>query len=209
MKAGFERMASAISSSASIARDPDVSHRIGLAPKLTTNPRRRPAEENRKAVRKHSLPPMPLTISQAKVRQYLERLVGKGRLLVPLVHADEAVAFAARWNVDEGESCGPCCNAESFKFDILGPPHSPWNKSASRVFCDSYIKFYNLPSTHAVIMDVENSFFLRLKTLKQKFKSSRLLADQQETVRARARRYQRKSQVCSQLMIHLSSLISR
>src|SRR5262249_32303144 len=84
--------------------------------------------------------------------------------------------------------------------------HSPWNKSASHVFSKSYIKYYNLPSTPAVVVDVEDAFFTRLKTLKQKIKVSRLTMGIATSERARARRYQRKTQVCSRYTFHFSSL---
>jgi len=134
--------------------------------------------------------------SQATIRGHLERLVGKNRLLQPLVDQDEAAAFAARWNMVGEDSCRPCCDADSFRFDILGLPHSPWNKSASRVFRDSYIDYYNLPSTTAVMLDVEDSFFTCLKTLKRSYRASRLLLGQRLNVSSKTRRYQRKSQVC-------------
>jgi len=155
---------------------------------------------NKKAVRDTSLlfwiSERP-TRAQFTIREHFERLVGKPRLLQPLVNQDEAVSFAAQWNAIGGDSCQPCCDADSFRFDILGPPHSPWNKSASRVFRDSYIDYYNLPSTTAVMMDVEDSFFVRLRTLKRSYNASRLMLDQRRSVSSKARRYQRKAQVCS------------
>lgn len=136
---------------------------------------------------------------QSAVREHLIRLVGKDRLLTPLVIRAQAIAFAAAWNIDNGESCGPCCTADDFRFDIEGPAHSPWNMSACRVFCADYIEHHKLPSTANIMKDIEHSFYTRLKTLRRKYVLHLLQQDRQAAVARKNRRYQRKSRVRSSL----------
>jgi len=136
---------------------------------------------------------------KSAVREHLERLVGKDRLLTPLVTRVQAVAFAAAWNLDKGESCDDCCTADNFRFDIEGPAHSPWNMAACRVFCADYMKYHKLPSTANITKDIERSFYTRLKTLRRKYVLHLSQPDRQAIVTRENRRHQRKSRVRSSL----------
>ncbi|KAF8237982.1 hypothetical protein L208DRAFT_1244625 [Tricholoma matsutake] len=91
-----------------------------------------------------------------------------------MVTQQEATLFAAEWNIDEGESSHPCCDVSHFRFDILGMPHSPWNRSAARVFCADLIMDRDLPSTPDIMESVMESFYTRLKMLKRDYRLSLL-----------------------------------
>ncbi|KAF8229290.1 hypothetical protein L208DRAFT_1287236 [Tricholoma matsutake] len=116
-----------------------------------------------------------------------------------MVTQQEAALFAAEWNIDEGESSCPCCDASHFRFDILRMPHSPWNRSAARVFCDDLIMDRDLPSTPDIMESVMESFYMRLKTLKRDYKLS-LLQPAERLISARDTRcHQQKYNIAAQL----------
>jgi hypothetical protein len=130
------------------------------------------------------------------LRKHLTELVGKDRLLIPLVTNEQAAAFEALWNVDHGGSCSSCCSAHDFRFDILGAPHSPWNSSAARVFADHFTTFHGIPQTPTAIHDAMACFFTRIKTLKDGYKCLSKGEHEQRIIARSSRRYQRKNTVC-------------
>lgn len=131
-------------------------------------------------------------ILQRSIRQHFVKLIGEDRLLIPTVSRPEADAFAAGWNLDNGDSVPPCCTESSFRIDLLGTPHSPWNQSAARVFCSSFIRFHHLSHSSATITDITNAFYTRVKTLKSDYAT----ANQRDTGKPRhMRRWQRKRTV--------------
>ncbi|TFK68612.1 hypothetical protein BDN72DRAFT_897950 [Pluteus cervinus] len=137
-------------------------------PKLTTGPIHRPAAVNRKA---------------CTVRKHLLALLGPNP---QLPSPRELLTFSQRWNVDGGATAGPCCTAQSFKIDIRGTPHSPWNQSAARVFTAHLIQSRNLPNTYQNWEQLTKAFFTRVKSLRDQ-------ANKRQPVNAKAaRRAQRK-----------------
>ncbi|KAF8879037.1 hypothetical protein BD779DRAFT_1415952, partial [Infundibulicybe gibba] len=58
------------------------------------------------------------------------------------------------------------CTVEDFRVDLLGTPRSPWNRSASRVFVDVFIRTHELDHTPEAIDDISRAFFSRIKSMK-------------------------------------------
>lgn len=131
---------------------------------------------------------------QRVVRSHLVRLVGENFLSTDMVTQDQARTFAVAWNIDGGQTCGPCCTVHDFKVDLIGPPQGEWNQSAGRVFCRDFLNFHRLPddATEAVL----GAFFTRIKTLKAKYKKSLLQESQRRDIERQERRYRRKYLVC-------------
>lgn len=105
----------------------------------------------------------------------------------------ESRTFSAGWNIDDGQSCDPCCSLNDFRIDLSGPPICPWNKSAARVFCNDFTDFHGLPEEANA--DVIGYFLTRVKTLKAAYRAH--LRDRRDPLEkgreARAtRRQQRK-----------------
>ena len=103
--------------------------------------------------------------------------------------------FADAWNVDKGRNCNLCCDITDFRVDLLGPPRGPWNKSAAQVFSKDFIRHHGLESTISVREDVENAFYTRVKTLKEKYKRQQLRPSQVHQEVREDRRRGRKTQV--------------
>lgn len=86
-----------------------------------------------------------------------------------MVTSTESRIFSAGWNIDEGQSCEPCCTLEDFRIDLFGPPICPWNTSAARVFCRDFTDLHDLPEEANV--DVIKHFMTRVKTLKAAYRA--------------------------------------
>lgn len=130
---------------------------------------------------------------QKAIREYLAELIGNNAQHIAT--REQLVTFGAAWDVDAGDSCGPCCSADNFKIDLLGSPHSSWNRSAARVFTDAFIQYQQLPRTSAVIQDVIDRFHNRIKSLKAKNKRALQPRLEQENISRSTRQFQRKRTV--------------
>ncbi len=84
------------------------------------------------------------------------------------VNQEELDAYAASWNLDNGLSCHPCCGPDYFRFDLIGKPRSPWNKSAARVFAIDFITAHQVSKRS--FDDIIESFFVRVKTLQAQYR---------------------------------------
>lgn len=128
------------------------------------------------------------------IRDYLTRLVGK-KSQIRTVSEEESIAFAAVWGIDEGQSCMPCCTAESFRVDLNRDPTSPWNKSAAEVFYRSFTVHYQIQEPEKIHDEIIGRFLTRVKTLKTEFKTQ-LLSPRERAEKARKnRRAARKKSV--------------
>jgi hypothetical protein len=83
-----------------------------------------------------------------------------------------------------------------FRFDILGTPHSAWNKSAARVFADFTIRRLCLPNTTEMFQAVCQAFSAHLETIIRKYKVSLKPRAEQLRLQAHSRRRVRKYEVC-------------
>lgn len=91
--------------------------------------------------------------------------------MTPTVNEQEAQDFAIAWEAgNEGATTPPCCTITTFRFDILGFPKSPWNLSAARVFCQSFIP--DAERSPETIKVVTKAFISRIKTLRQNYKAA-------------------------------------
>ncbi|KAF8880278.1 hypothetical protein BD779DRAFT_1675976 [Infundibulicybe gibba] len=153
INAGFDKMAAAIGDLASAVSGPETaSRRASSAGGSQTL--RRSSEANELA---------------KSVREFLDQhLVGGGDFHT--VTREEALDFAAAWSANGGESSLLSCTLDHFRVDLLGKPHSPWNRSAARVFADAFIHAHNLDRTPDAIDDVSRCFFSRIKSMKAKSK---------------------------------------
>lgn len=176
------------------------SSRRQKGPKITRDPVRRTKAANDLAVRTMRLSFNDFVFNlavhpQGSIRLHLEHLVGRDSLLISTVTRDQAIAFAAGWDIDGGASCDPCCTASHFRYDLLGPPHSPWNTSAARVFCDDFIDFHELERTPVLTDDLLRGFFSRIKGLRRAYKIHHLSQAHQKDHARRARQAARKANV--------------
>ncbi|KAJ7601356.1 hypothetical protein DFH06DRAFT_1026347, partial [Mycena polygramma] len=57
-----------------------------------------------------------------------------------------------------------------FRFDILGTPHSPWNKSAVRVFADFIIERNAFPNSVEMFDAICKAFTTHLETIMRRYK---------------------------------------
>lgn len=121
------------------------------------------------------------------------RLIGLDNLLVPQVTPEQAAAFSAGWKTSSGTTCDPCCTESNFRFDILGKPKSPWNKSAGRVFTTSFAKHYQISKPY--FPGIIEAFHTRVKSLKADYKRHIQSVRQRSATSGASRRYQRKRKV--------------
>ncbi|KAJ7429043.1 hypothetical protein B0H11DRAFT_1770383 [Mycena galericulata] len=63
-------------------------------------------------------------------------------------------------------------SAHSFRYDVQGTPHSPWNKSAARVFADAVIQKNGLPNTVEMFDALQRAFTAHLETIIRRYRSS-------------------------------------
>jgi hypothetical protein len=66
-----------------------------------------------------------------------------------------------------GGSDRRCCTIYDFSIDLEGGPHSVWNRSASDVFVDDFIKEYQLEQDEDTVDSVRSKFYTRVKSIKQ------------------------------------------
>jgi len=131
------------------------------------------------------------------VRLHLGKII-EDRLLADVIPTPEdIVAFEDRWNVDEGETVGPSCSLSSFKLDLVGTPHCPWNLSAFRVFYPYFLSAQGLPPSDNLYNDTYHYFFVRVRGLKTLYEQSFDLQEERALRRRAKRRWQRKRTVRS------------
>lgn len=120
-------------------------------------------------------------------------------MLEPTVGEQEALDFATAWKAgDDGATTPPCCSISTFRFDILGFPKSPWNLSAARVFCQSFIpQAERDPET---IKAITSAFLSRVKALKQDYKAAQGTSAARTKNARIDRRNARKYLVCKILL---------
>jgi hypothetical protein len=140
-----------------------------------------------------------IEFSQAMVRLRLGKIVENRPLADVIPSPEDIVAFEHRWNVDDGESVGPSCSLSSFKLDLVGTPHSPWNLSAFRVFYPYFLNAQGLPPSDNLYNDTYHYFFTRVRGLKTIYEQSFDLQEERALRRRAKRRWQRKRTVCSSL----------
>ncbi|KAJ7769593.1 hypothetical protein DFH07DRAFT_735937, partial [Mycena maculata] len=67
---------------------------------------------------------------------------------------------------------GEATSEESFRFDVLGTPNSPWNKSAARVFAELAIRHFSFPNTVEQFDGIRHAFTAHLKTIRKRYQTS-------------------------------------
>ncbi|KAF4563775.1 hypothetical protein EYR36_003017 [Pleurotus pulmonarius] len=144
-------------------------------PKVTTNPKRRSADS---------------TFLAAQVRKFFVELVGgEEHLLQERVSQEEAENFAILWEATKGVGIPDCCDERNFRYDLLGTPRSPWNRSAARVFTRAFNTWAELDFDTDVL---EEAFFTWLKSLKQARKKSQLSRTERQIAVSMSRRKTRR-----------------
>ncbi|KAF4607037.1 hypothetical protein EYR38_001094 [Pleurotus pulmonarius] len=155
----------------------DGSRRKGK-PKRTSNPKRRPGDG---------------VLLAAQIRSYFTYLVGGSHHLLKVsVSAEEADNYATLWNTDNGLSAPDCCDKDNFRYDVLGSPKSPWNRSAARVFVKAFEEWAGVELDQETTMEAVATW---IKSLRQARRQSLLSRTQQEQEKCRARRQGRKRSV--------------
>lgn len=172
--------------------------RLLKPPKITGFPVRRSREECERQVRiqpraliswKSDL--LFLLWVQRLVREHMGRLVGKD-ISKAVVSDPEIKQFKAQWKEDQSRDC---CTVESFRINLKGPPKSPWNISAARVFARSYIHRHQLDSDPKTLLAISQCATTRIKSLRYKLKKLSLTAPERLEFEAAARRRGRKATV--------------
>ncbi|KAJ7101581.1 hypothetical protein C8R43DRAFT_907239 [Mycena crocata] len=126
------------------------------------------------------------------VRGHLETLIEKNSQILPTVLDEERDAYAeesVRPNNREATSEG------NFRFDVLGTPNSPWNKSAARVFSELTIRQLCLPNTVEMFNAIKHAFTAHMETIMRRYKRSGLSKSEKAHLKSMLRRYSRKYQV--------------
>lgn len=108
------------------------------------------------------------------------------------VSAEEADNYAILWNTDNGLSAPDCCDKDNFRYDVLGSPKSPWNRSAARVFVKAFEEWAGVELDQETTMEAVATW---IKSLRQARRQSLLSRTQQEQEKCRARRQGRKRSV--------------
>jgi hypothetical protein len=107
-----------------------------------------------------------------------------------IASTEDIEGFAACWTPTTGTSC---CDIDSFRIDLTGPPRSLWNQSAALVFAKEFLRVYDMPLSDAKFLT--KAFFTRVKSLRlkhiQKLAGPVLREEQSKAVR----RVQRKQTV--------------
>lgn len=81
-------------------------------------------------------------VVQAKIRAHMKHLI-KDRT----VTQDDLENFNPAY--------GPCCGVEDFRLHVAGTPYDRWNKSAARVFVESFLrKHTEYPSDNKAVVDM-------------------------------------------------------
>ncbi|KAJ7202701.1 hypothetical protein C8J57DRAFT_1101892 [Mycena rebaudengoi] len=86
-------------------------------------------------------------------------------------------------------------SGSNFRYDVLGSPSSPWNKSAARVFANLAIDQLGLPNTSEMFEAIRQGFKKYLETIIRRYKASLLSSAVQKEKRSLKSRYTRKYQV--------------
>jgi plasmid maintenance system killer protein len=103
--------------------------------------------------------------------------------------------FETEWK-RTGEGTKACdATPADFMIDFEGPPKSPWNVSAGRVFTDHLIQRMGYNDTRAMRKKIEKAFTTRIKSLKSSRKEKRLPAAERAFNRSKHARQQRKDNV--------------
>lgn len=97
-----------------------------------------------------------------------------------------------------------CCTASHFRIDILNGPHSPWNRSAARVFAIDFARFHDLNLDGPLLDDIENAFFTRVKTLRADHLKSLRTKAGNELDSQKVRRWQRKRGVSYLIQVNFN-----
>ncbi|KDQ22492.1 hypothetical protein PLEOSDRAFT_1050998, partial [Pleurotus ostreatus PC15] len=84
------------------------------------------------------------------------------------------------------------CDEQNFRYDLLGTPRSPWNRSAARVFTQAFNTWAEVEFDAEVL---EEAFFTWLKSLKQARKKSQLPSAERQLAVSMSRRKMRRRTV--------------
>ncbi|KIK03084.1 hypothetical protein K443DRAFT_5667 [Laccaria amethystina LaAM-08-1] len=182
MNTGFSRIFSLLevaNGSPSHTRSTKRGKRRG--PKISGLPKRRTAAANAMA---------------ANVRRHFRQLMQSRTLFAFMASNDDVFEFETIWKANGGTNAygrtPPCCTIDDFRVDLVGLPRSPWNISASHVFCMDFIRYQGLAISDALYDDVLYYFYTRIKGLKAAYAESQLLRGARSKRKQVRRRWQRK-----------------
>jgi hypothetical protein len=103
--------------------------------------------------------------------------------------------FETEWK-RTGEGAKACdATSADFMIDIEGPPKSPWNVSAGRVFTDHLIQKMGFNDAREMRKKIEKAFTTRIKSLKTSRKRKGLSEAERASEKSKHARQQRKYQV--------------
>jgi hypothetical protein len=105
----------------------------------------------------------------------------------------EVAGFNQEW--EASEQSAQCCTTSSFRVQLSGTPSVPWNKSAERVFIDSFINRWDLEDTPKIRAEISTAFKSRIKSLIRDYRDKQKSLDERKLLKAQHNKYERKSTV--------------
>ncbi|KAJ7207660.1 hypothetical protein C8J57DRAFT_1098216 [Mycena rebaudengoi] len=128
------------------------------------------------------------------IHSHLATFVPRELQIVPTVPPAERQAYERK--LEQPNNALPeAVSLNDFRFDVLGTPSSPWNKSAARVFADLAIQQLCLPNTIDMFNSIKHGFTIYLDTIIRKYKHSLNSAEVKSMMRSKKNRHTRKYQL--------------
>jgi hypothetical protein len=131
---------------------------------------------------------------QRMVHTHLETFIPRQAQIVPNVPPEERHAYEHKIIQPQNIHL-EAVSGQDFRFDILGTPSSPWNKSAARVFANLAIQQLCLPDTVEIFKAIRHGFTQYLDTIIRRYKVSLKTSSEIEALHAAKARHTRKYQV--------------
>ncbi|KAJ7192142.1 hypothetical protein C8J57DRAFT_1109805 [Mycena rebaudengoi] len=124
------------------------------------------------------------------VHTHLETFIPWQAQIVPNVPPEERHAYEHKIIQPQNIHL-EAVSGQDFRFDILGTPSSPWNKSAARVFANLAIQQLCLPDTVEMFKAIRRGFTQYLDTIIRRYKVSLKTSSEIEALRAAKARHTR------------------
>ncbi|KAJ7627895.1 hypothetical protein B0H17DRAFT_963108 [Mycena rosella] len=118
--------------------------------------------------------------------------------IVPAVSPDERQTYEEEAVLPNNGHIREATSEHDFRFDVLGTPNSPWNKSAVRIFADFTIHQLCLPNTIEMFNGIRGAFTAHLETIIRRYKHAQLPQAEQACIESEQRRHSRKYQLFHQ-----------
>lgn len=126
----------------------------------------------------------------------------RGDALVNMVSLDDSLDF----NPERGE----CCTAANFRINLGGTPCDVWNKSATRIFVNDFLREHpDYPSNNQVVrMMVQKKTSAAIKSLIQEYRRKDIQGPSKLAAQKLRNRRERKRTVCAPILDRFSLLLT-